>query len=122
MSVEIHKEFTFQAAHWLPKVPSGHQCSRLHGHSYRVVLRVRGEVDQELGWVVDFAEVSAAFKPVDEALDHRCLNDVDGLENPTCERLAMWIWDFVYPDLRLLSAVEVYETDTSGCTLTGYSL
>ena len=91
-TLEIWKEFTFEAAHRLPRVPAGHKCSRLHGHSYRVEVRVRGAADPELGWVVDFAELKRAWAPLDEVLDHHYLNDVPGLENPTSEVLARWIW------------------------------
>ena len=91
--VEIYKEFTFEAAHRLPNVPAGHKCARLHGHSFRVSVHVEGEPGADTGWVMDFAELSAAFGPLHDQLDHRYLNDVPGLENPTSERLAAWIWE-----------------------------
>lgn len=119
MTVEVRKEFTFHAAHWLPKVPAGHQCGRLHGHSYRVVVRVRGALDEDMGWVVDFGDIKTAFDEVDRQLDHACLNDVTGLENPTCERLAIWIWDRLVRPLPGLSTIEVFETATSGCAYSG---
>src|SRR3954471_863290 len=84
-TAEIFREFTFEAAHRLPNVPEGHKCARLHGHSYRVEVRVSGEVGTETGWVVDFAEIKAAFRPLHETLDHHYLNEVHGLENPTSE-------------------------------------
>lgn len=117
--MEIFKEFTIEAAHWLPRVPDGHKCKRLHGHSFHVQVHVAGPVDPDLGWVVDFAELKAAFAPVEEALDHRCLNEVSGLDNPTSENLARWIWQRLQPALSGLSKVVVRETCTSGCVYTG---
>jgi 6-pyruvoyltetrahydropterin/6-carboxytetrahydropterin synthase len=116
---EIFKEFTFEAAHLLPNVPEGHKCARLHGHSYRVEIRVGGEVGDSTGWVVDFAELSAAFKPLHAELDHYYLNEVAGLENPTSENLAKWIWDRLEPVLPGLEEVLVRETCTSGCSYRG---
>lgn len=112
---EIFREFTFEAAHRLPNVPAGHKCARLHGHSYRVLVRVEGPLDAELGWVQDFGELKAVWKPVESELDHHYLNEVPGLENPTSERLAEWIWARLIGGLPGLSAIEVRETCTSGC-------
>ena len=117
--LEIWKEFTFEAAHLLPHVPEGHKCRRLHGHSYRVEVRVRGAPDPRLGLVTDFADLKAAWAPLDDLLDHRYLNDVPGLENPTTEALAACIWSRLRPVLPGLCAVGVRETCTSGCTYTG---
>ena len=117
--MEIFKEFTFEAAHRLPRVPEGHKCGRLHGHSYRVEVHVAGLVD-ETGWVMDFADITAAFAPLHDLLDLRYLNEVDGLANPTSENLARWIWNRLPGGLRLpLTAVTVRETCTSGCTYRG---
>lgn len=116
---EIFKEFTFEAAHRLPNVPADHKCARLHGHSYRVEVRVEGEVGEESGWVVDFADLSAAFKPLLAQLDHYYLNEVPGLENPTSEVLARWIWDRLQPSLAGLAEILVRETCTSGCSYRG---
>lgn len=117
--MEILKEFTFEAAHRLPNVPEGHKCARLHGHSYQVAVHVSGDVDEEAGWVVDFYDISAAFKPLHECLDHCYLNEIAGLENPTSENLARWIWDRLAPTLPLLTQVMVRETCTSGCIYRG---
>ncbi|MEU7526596.1 6-carboxytetrahydropterin synthase QueD [Saccharothrix sp. NPDC042600] len=117
--MEIFREFTFEAAHRLPEVPEGHKCARLHGHSYRVTVHVEGSVDPTAGWVMDFGDVKAAFKPLEEQLDHHYLNEVPGLENPTSENLAVWIWDRLLPRLPGLSSVTVRETCTSGCTYRG---
>ena len=117
--MEIFKEFRLEAAHRLPNLPADHKCSRLHGHSFRVAVHLRGEVDPALGWVRDFADLSAAFGPLHEQLDHRYLNEVPGLENPTSEVLARWIWDRLRPDLPQLCRVVVRETCTSGCIYEG---
>ena len=117
--MEIFKSFTLESAHRLPNVPAGHKCARVHGHSFRVELHVSGPVDAHLGWVMDFADVKAAFDPLYRQLDHHYLNDVPGLENPTSENLAKWIWQQLKPTLAQLSAVVVHETCTSGARYTG---
>lgn len=117
--MEIFTELGFEAAHHLPNVPEGHKCARLHGHSFRVIVQVEGPVDPDTGWVMDFAEVRAACEPLREALDHRYLNEIDGLDNPTSELVARWIWTRLGPALPGLSAVTVRETCTSGCTYRG---
>ncbi|HEX8868839.1 MAG TPA: 6-carboxytetrahydropterin synthase QueD [Lentzea sp.] len=116
--MEIFREFTFEAAHRLPNVPEGHKCARLHGHSYRVEVHVSGDVDTRAGWVMDFGDLKKAFVPIDAELDHRYLNDVPGLENPTSENLARWIWDRLIDELPL-SKIVVRETCTSGCVYRG---
>jgi 6-pyruvoyltetrahydropterin/6-carboxytetrahydropterin synthase len=118
-TTEIFKEFTFEAAHRLPYVPEGHKCARLHGHSYRVEIHVGGEVDPRTGWLMDFADIKSAFKPVLSRLDHYYLNEIEGLENPTSENLACWIWDRLQRDLPQLLRVVVRETCTSGCAYEG---
>jgi len=117
--MEIFREFTFEAAHRLPRVPDGHKCARLHGHSYTVSVHVEAPVDAELGWVMDFGDIKRAFQPIDAQLDHYYLNDIEGLENPTSENLARWIWDRMTAELPQLSAITVRETCTSGCTYRG---
>ena len=117
--MEIFKEFGFEAAHRLPMVPPGHKCARLHGHSFRVAVHIEAGVDAERGWVRDFGEVAAIAAPVIDALDHRYLNDIDGLANPTSELVARWIWDRLAPALPGLSAVVVRETCTAGCIYRG---
>ncbi|MFE8598679.1 6-carboxytetrahydropterin synthase QueD [Archangium violaceum] len=117
--MEIFKEFTFEAAHRLPNVPSGHKCARLHGHSYRVTLHVQGPVGADSGWVMDFADLTEAFKPLHAQLDHYYLNEIEGLSNPTSENLARWIWQRMRPLLPQLSQVMVRETCTSGCIYRG---
>ena len=117
--MELFKEFTLEAAHRLPHVPEGHKCARLHGHSFTVVLHVEGDVDPVTGWVMDFGDIKAAFKPLYDQLDHYYLNEIEGLENPTSENLARWIWVRLKPDLPELSQVVVQETCTSGCVYRG---
>ena len=117
--MDIFKVFTLEAAHRLPNVPPEHKCARLHGHSFRVELHVRGEPGADSGWVMDFADLKAAFAPLYAQLDHQYLNDVPGLENPTSENLARWIWQQLKPALPLLSEVAVHETCTSGCRYRG---
>ena len=118
-AMEIYKEFGFESAHSLPNVPERHKCARLHGHSFRVRVTVSGPVGETSGWVMDFADLKEAVQPTIDALDHRLLNDVEGLENPTSEVLARWIWERLETDLPGLAAVEVRETCTSGCTYRG---
>jgi 6-pyruvoyltetrahydropterin/6-carboxytetrahydropterin synthase len=116
--MEIYREFTFEAAHRLPRVPDGHKCARLHGHSYKVQVHVSGDVDPGTGWVMDFAEIKKAFRPLQDQLDHYYLNDVPGLDNPTSENLARWIWERLIDQLPL-SEILVQETCTSGCVYRG---
>lgn len=117
--MEIFKTFTLECAHRLPNVPAGHKCARVHGHSFRVELHVGGPVDEKLGWVMDFADVRSAFEPLFQQLDHHYLNDVPGLDNPTSENLARWVWRELKPRLPSLSRIVVHETCTSGASYTG---
>ena len=117
--MEIFKQFSIEAAHWLPNVPAGHKCGRLHGHSFHIELHVSGPIDPKLGWVLDFADIKKAFKGIEDQIDHRCLNEVAGLENPTSENLARWLWQALQPALPLLSSIVVEETCTSGCVYRG---
>lgn len=119
MEVELREQFDFEAAHRLPEAPEGHKCRRLHGHSYTITIQIRGEVDDDKGWVIDFADLEEAWQPLHDRLDHYYLNEVDGLTNPTSERLAEWIWDRLEPELPLLDAVTVHETCTASCTYRG---
>ncbi|MEO7993226.1 MAG: 6-carboxytetrahydropterin synthase QueD [bacterium] len=119
MQTTITKSFTFEAAHRLPHVPEGHKCARLHGHSYRVEIALTGTVDPATGWQTDFAAIKAACGPVRDQLDHYYLNDIAGLENPTAEVIAAWIWDRLAPVLPLLSRVTIHETCTARCDYSG---
>jgi 6-pyruvoyltetrahydropterin/6-carboxytetrahydropterin synthase len=117
--VEIFKEFTFEAAHRLPNVEPGHKCARLHGHSYQVSVHLTGPVVAHQGWVRDFNDIGSAMAPILGMLDHYYLNEIDGLENPTSEVLARWIWDRLSVTVPELSQVAVRETCNSGCIYRG---
>ena len=117
--MRLYKDFSFEAAHRLPNVSAGHKCARLHGHSFLVRVSVDGAVGEESGWVMDFAELKAAFGPLHDRLDHRYLNEIPGLENPTSENLAQWIWRELRPGLPDLAEIEVRETCSSGCIYRG---
>jgi 6-pyruvoyltetrahydropterin/6-carboxytetrahydropterin synthase len=119
MEVELVKTFRFEAAHSLPHVPPGHKCSRLHGHSYRVDIHVSGTPDARTGWLMDFGDIKLAVAPILDDLDHRCLNDIPGLANSTSETLAQYIWARLAPTLPALSAVTIWESDSSRCTYRG---
>jgi 6-pyruvoyltetrahydropterin/6-carboxytetrahydropterin synthase len=120
--MELFREYGFEAAHRLPNVPEGHKCARLHGHSFRVRVTVEGEAGVDTGWVVDFAEVSATVAPVVAELDHHYLNEIPGLENPTSEVVAQWLWRRLQAGLPGLTAVEVRETCTAGVVYRGDAL
>ena len=117
--MRIFKAFSIEAAHYLPNLPEAHKCRRLHGHSFRVEIHVSGDVGAGSGWVVDFAFIKEAFRPLYEQLDHRCLNDVAGLENPTSENIARWIWERLAPSLPGLCRIVVQETASAGCVYDG---
>lgn len=117
--MDIFKKFQIEAAHRLPNVPAEHKCARLHGHSFKIEVHVSGPVGEETGWVMDFADLKAAFDPLFRTLDHNYLNEIAGLENPTSENLARWIWDRLKPELPGLTKVAVAETCTAGCVYRG---
>ena len=120
MRVELTREYGFEAAHRLPNVPPDHKCHRMHGHSYRIGVTIAGEVDARLGWLQDFADITAVVEPLlKRELDHRTLNDVPGLENPTAELLCAWLWNRLRPQLPLLSDITVHETCAARCTYRG---
>lgn len=118
-TVALWKEFRFEAAHRLPHMPPGHKCARLHGHSFQVEVHLEGPVDPHSGMLVDYAEIKAAFDPLKEELDHRYLNEIDGLENPTSENVVRWIWEQLKPALPQLSRLVLRETCTVGCVYDG---
>lgn len=117
--MHIFKEFTFEAAHRLPNTPEGHKCRRLHGHSFRVELHIAGAPDPHTGWIRDFSELGELWKPLHATLDHQYLNEIEGLENPTSEVLARWIWRRARAAMPELARVVVRETCTSGCIYEG---
>jgi len=117
--MEIFRVFQIEAAHSLPNVPAGHKCARLHGHSFRIEVHIAGEVGEQSGWVLDFADLKQAFQPLYEQLDHHYLNEIEGLENPTSENLARWIWRELQPAMPNLCKVLVQETCNAGCIYRG---
>lgn len=117
--MEIFKKFVFDSAHSLPNVPPEHKCKRIHGHTYRLTLYFDGQLDPHLGWILDFNDIKHAVNPVIEELDHQYLNEIPGLENPTCEIIAQWIWNRVKPIVPQLSRLELNETPTSGAVYSG---
>lgn len=119
MKIELRKTFQFEAAHQLPHLPETHKCRRLHGHSFKAEIMVAGECDPKLGWLMDYAEIGEKFRPLWEQLDHHYLNEIPGLENPTSENIAVWIWSRLKPQLPLLVEVVVAETCTAQCAYRG---
>lgn len=115
----LKRSFSFDSAHFLPNVPQGHKCGRLHGHTYTCTIHVQGELGEESGWLIDFGDLKKILGPIKEELDHRLLNDISGLENPTSEILCYWIWNKLKPILPILEAVEIAETCTTSCTYKG---
>jgi 6-pyruvoyltetrahydropterin/6-carboxytetrahydropterin synthase len=119
MKVSLVKTFGFEAAHWLPCFPDGHKCRRMHGHSFKVDVVVQGDIPEGSHYLMDYGLMKQAIRPIEEQLDHRCLNEVAGLENPTSEMIARWLWQRLKPALPLLSRIVVYETCTSRCEYEG---
>jgi 6-pyruvoyltetrahydropterin/6-carboxytetrahydropterin synthase len=119
MHVRLAKSFYFEAAHWLPTFPDGHKCRRLHGHSFRFDVVVEGEVDPQRGYLIDYGDIKRVTDPLVKQLDHYCLNEIEGLANPTSEMLAQWLWHRLKPALPLLRSIIVYETCTSQCEYSG---
>lgn len=119
MRVRLAHDFTLEAAHALPNLPADHKCRRVHGHTFKIEVIVEGEVDPRSGWLMDYAELERKFAPVHQALDHRLLNEVAGLENPSSENLAAWIWNRLKPDLPPLVEIVVHETDHARCSYRG---
>lgn len=118
-TVRLVREFSFEAAHRLPGAPEGHKCTRLHGHSFRVQVVCEGEIDPTTGWLIDFGEIKRVFEPLLSRLDHRYLNDIEGLENPTAENIARWIWQRLKPELPVLTQVNLAETCSARCEYRG---
>ena len=119
MIADLTRSYRIEAAHRLPNVAADHKCARLHGHGFRIEVTVRGPVGERTGWVMDYADIDRAARPVVDSLDHRSLNDVPGLENPTSEVLAKWIWDRLRPALPALVEVSVAETSRARCAYRG---
>ncbi len=119
MNVELIREYRFESAHRLPRVPAGHKCQRLHGHSFKIEITVVGEVDPKTGWFIDYGDLDRIWQPLHDQLDHNFLNEIEGLDNPTSEILAKWIFDAMRKDLPSLSAVTIFETCDARCIYRG---
>ena len=119
MRVRLERSYRFEAAHFLPKVTPGHKCARMHGHSYTIEIVIEGEIDPELGWLIDFADIDEHAAPLVRLLDHQVLNEIEGLANPTSEILAGWWWQRLAPGLPQLCEVAVSETPSSRCVYRG---
>jgi len=119
MNVKLVQEFRFEAAHLLPKIPAGHKCARLHGHSFKIEVSIAGPVGEETGWFLDYSVIHDAWAPLHAQLDHNYLNDVPGLENPTSELLARWIWTRLLPALPSIARITVFETCDARCEYEG---
>ncbi len=118
--MRVYKEFFFEAAHFLPSAPPGHPNARVHGHSFRVRVAVDGEPDGTTGILVHFDDLEGAVADARDALDHRMLNEVEGLQSPTLERIAMWLWDRLHNRLPGLAEIEVARDSChEGCVYRG---
>ncbi|MCH9809442.1 MAG: 6-carboxytetrahydropterin synthase [Alphaproteobacteria bacterium] len=118
--MKLYKDFNFESAHYLPSAPPGHPNSRVHGHSFRARIWVEGEPDADSGLIVHLDDLSAAIEDAREALDHRMLNEVDGLEAPTLERITMWLWHRLANRLPGLTRIEVArDSCNEGCVYDG---
>ncbi len=117
--MEIYREFKFDAAHRLPNLSAGHRCGNLHGHTFRVFIHIEGVVGNDTGWVRDYGEIKSICTPLIDMLDHKYLNEVPGLENPTSENIALWLWEKIKPSLPELIMIEIKETDSTGCRFSG---
>ena len=115
MKYELKQHFQIESARFLPNLPSTHPCARLHGHSFKIVLTLLGDLDTKVGWVMDYNEISFAMKPLLIEIDHRVLNEVPGLENPTSELLAKWIYDRMIKKIPILKNVTIAETSATEC-------
>jgi 6-pyruvoyltetrahydropterin/6-carboxytetrahydropterin synthase len=116
----IFKQFSFDSAHFLPHVPDGHKCKNVHGHTYHLTVFIEGALDKQIGWVMDFAVLKEVVNPIIDQLDHKLFNDITGLENPTCENVAVWLWDRIKPLVPQLKKIELHETPTSGVIYEGH--
>lgn len=119
MQMELKQHFQIESARFLPNLPKDHPCSRLHGHSFKIILTLKGEVDVKWGWVMDYHEITKVMDPILKELDHRLLNEVHGLENPTSELLAKWIFDRVIKEIKILTEVNISETPNTECIFRG---
>lgn len=119
MRCRLVKDYRFEAAQTLPNLPGDHKCKKMHGHSFKIEISVEGEVNPQIGWVYDHAEISKAMNPLLDLLDHSYLNEIEGLENPTIEIMAAWFWIRLSPQLPGLCEIVIHETPTARCVFRG---
>ena len=116
MDFELKQQFQIESARFLPNLPPEHPCSRMHGHSFKIILTLKGPLHPKLGWVCDYHEIEKVTKPILQELDHQTLNNVPGLENPTSEKLAVWLYEKIRVKLPLLTRISVQETASTECS------
>ena len=115
----VYKKFHIESARSLPNLPDEHPCSQVHGHSFEIILKVSGELNEKTGFIIDFQEIEDSFDPIRKLLDHAYLNNIKGLENPTSENIVIWIWNKLKPSLPVLSSLEIKESSSTGCIYRG---
>lgn len=120
MAYELKHHFSIESARFLPQLPKSHPCSQIHGHSFKIILTLKGELDPKLGWLIDYNDIKKSMSPILMQIDHKVLNDVPGLENPTSELLAKWIFEKASLQLPLLTQVQVLETPETECSYPAY--
>ena len=116
MNYELKQQFRIESARFLPNLPKSHPCSKIHGHSFKIILKLVGPLDPKIGWVLDYQKISETMAPLLLRLDHQILNEVEGLENPTSELLAKWIYDQTLRIIPILKTVTIMETESTECT------
>lgn len=117
--MEIFKKYYFDSAHFLPNVPENHKCRNMHGHTYKLIVFISGNIENNNGWVMDFAVLKNTINSIIEIIDHKVLNDISGLENPTCENIARWLWVKIKVVIPELTRIELHETPTTGVIYNG---
>ena len=115
----VYKKFHIESARSLPNLPDKHPCSQVHGHSFEIILKVYGELNEKTGFIIDFQEIEDSFNPIRNLLDHAYLNDIKGLENPTSENMCKYIWEEIKPKISGLVEIEIKETYSTGCIYRG---
>ena len=115
----VYKKFNIESARSLPNVSESHPCYQLHGHSFTIIITVKGQMDKHTGFVTNFQEIENAFNPIKKILDHSFLNKIEGLSNPTSENICIWIWDKIESSIPNICEIEIKETDSTGCIYRG---
>ena len=115
----VYKKFNIESARSIPNLPKTHPCHHIHGHSFKIIISVKGPVNKQNGFVTDFQDIDDAFSPFKKELDHSYLNDIEGLQNPTSENICIWIWNKIQSSLPNIYKIEIKETDSTGCIYKG---